>query len=709
MSTTSKVSMPAITTSIPTTACPKTAITTRDLPPTVTQHQVSTTFSSRVAITGMIDDIELDVLLDTGANVSCISTAAWDKLNETGRYCLTSSPHAHGTAANDTRLTFVGRVKLPLVLQDTLVEHNFYVCTGLSNDCILGSDFFTGHRGILDFTNYQLSFDASYADSYQDIPVTVYSKTLIPAYSESDVVCRVDGEVQGTVMIEPNANYPGNVSAASSVAAVRDDNLVYVRVMNTGPQAMLFKRGRTVGCARAITSASIFSISSEQQKNEDKKSRVQNKLGKISYPDNADMTSTEKTKFASLMEDYQDLFSEGAHDLGQTDVTHHTIDTGDARPIKGAARRVPMHRRDALNDMISEMETNDVVRKSNSPWASPVVLAPKKDGTLRFCVDYRALNEITRRDAYPLPRIDDILEALKDAKYYCHLDLASGYWQVKMADKDIAKTAFCIPGGLYEFLVMPFGLTNAPPTFQRLMNTVLRDHMGIRALVYLDDIIVWGATIEETMANLQLVFDSVRTAGLKFKPAKCKFFLQSLNVLGHVVSPAGISTDPAKAELIKNWPEPCNVREVRSFLGLASYYRKFIRNFAHMARPLTALTAKSVPFRWQQEQQTAFDVLKQALSSPPVLTYPTSEGTFVLDTDASNNAIGAVLSQIQPGESLSTARVVAFGSKTLSDAERNYDTRRKELLTAIYFLEHFRYYLEAKSFHLLTYQHTEKE
>jgi hypothetical protein len=387
------------------------------------------------------------------------------------------------------------------------------------------------------------------------------------------------------------------------------------------------------------------------------------------------MTEKETNIFSEFLREFEDLFSEGAHDLGQTNTVEHVINTGDAGPIKSAARRVPMQRRQALNKMIAEMEENKVLKKSNSPWASPVVLAPKKDGTLRFCVDYRAINELTKKDAYPLPRIDDILESLQEAKYYCHLDLASGYWQVRVAEKDIPKTAFCVPDGLYEFVVMPFGLTDAPPTFQRLMNTVLKDHLGIRALVYLYDIIVWGKTIAETMDNLRLVFESVRAAGLKFKPSKCKFFRQSLDVLGHVVSPEGITTDPAKTELIDNWSQPRCIGDVRSFLGLASYYRKFIRNFADIARPLTMLTAKNVPFQWADDQETSFRALKVALSNPPVLVYPTTQGTFVLDTDASNNAIGAVLSQYQPGETLNDARVVAFGSKTLTDAERNYDTR----------------------------------
>ena len=261
--------------------------------------------------------------------------------------------------------------------------------------------------------------------------------------------------------------------------------------------------------------------------------------------------------------------------------------------------------------MIKEMEQNNVVRKSDSAWASPIVLAPKKDGTLRFCVDFRALNAVTRKDAYPLPRIDDILETLQDVKYFCHLDLASGYWQVKMSEQDIPKTAFCVPGGLYEFLVMPFGLTNAPPTFQRLMNTVLKNHLGIRALVYIDDIIIWGTTMDEMISNLRLVFQSLRDADMKVKPSKCKLFRTSIDLLGHVISENGIATDPAKTEIITKWPAPRNVSDIRTFIGMTSYYRRFIRNYSAIVRPLTQLTTKDTPFKWTLSEQRAFAVLKK--------------------------------------------------------------------------------------------------
>jgi hypothetical protein len=220
--------------------------------------------------------------------------------------------------------------------------------------------------------------------------------------------------------------------------------------------------------------------------------------------------------------------------------------------------------------------------------------------------------------------------------------------------------------------------------------------------VYLDDIIIWGRTLDETIDNVELIFKCIREANLKLKPSKCKFFRQTIDVLGHVVSPAGISTDPAKTSLIMKWPRPQKLSDIRTFIGMTSYYRRFIKGYSEIVRPLTRLTTKDVQFRWTTDEQTAFDTLKSCLTTSPVLDFPTTDGIFILDTDASKYAIGAVLSQYKPGETVTDAKVIAYGSKTLTEAEINYDTRRKELLAVVHFLEHFRYYLEAKPFHLRT-------
>jgi len=259
-----------------------------------------------------------------------------------------------------------------------------------------------------------------------------------------------------------------------------------------------------------------------------------------------------------------------------------------------------------------------VIQPSQSPWASPIVLVQKKDGSTRFCVDYRRLNKVTRKDSYPLPRVDDLLDSLAGAQWFTTLDLASGYWQVEVDPEHREKTAFTTGQGLYEFRVMPFGLCNAPSTFQRLMELVLAGLEWDICLAYLDDIVVFGRTFSEHLQRLRTVLSRIKSANLKLSPKKCQFFQQSVSFLGHIISCHGVSTDPTKVESIRKWPVPVDVQELRSFLGLASYYRRFVKGFADIAAPLHKLLQKCT-FTWSEDCDIAFKSPKQKLLSAPVL------------------------------------------------------------------------------------------
>lgn len=333
-----------------------------------------------------------------------------------------------------------------------------------------------------------------------------------------------------------------------------------------------------------------------------------------------------------------------------------------------------------------------IIEPSSSAWSSAIVLVQKKDGSKRFCLDYRRLNSVTMKDAYPLPRIDESLNQLNGAKWFSTLVLNAGYWQVELDPNDKPKTAFVTRQGLFEFNVMPFGLCNAPATFERLMETVLSGLQWQVCLIYLDDVIVYGKTFEEMLHNL--VFEKLRAAGLKLKARKCTLFSKQVKYLGDVISEEGVETDVEKVEAVRKWPEPVNKTQVRSFIGLCSYYRKFIANFAEIARPLHRLTEASVAFKWTNECQVAFDALKAKLTSAPILTHLDFSKSFILDTDASQNAIGAALSQIQNGQE----RVVAYASKVVSKTERRYCVTRKELFAVVTFIKHFRHFLYGRKF-----------
>jgi hypothetical protein len=275
----------------------------------------------------------------------------------------------------------------------------------------------------------------------------------------------------------------------------------------------------------------------------------------------------------------------------------------------------------------------------------------------------------------------------------------SGYWRVEVAEQDREKTAFCTSEGLYEFNVMPFGLCNAPATFQRLMDLILAGLSWSQCLVFIDDIIILGSTFIHHLHNLQAVFQCLRQANLKLHPKKCSLLRHQVKFLGHIVTRDGVSADPCKVEKVVNWPVPTSTKEIQQFLGLSSYYRRFIKGFADIARPLHRLTERNAVFRWTRECQSAFDTLRAVLTSAPVLAYPDYTKPFILDTDASNSGIGGVLSQ---RDANGEERVIAYASRALSKPERNYCVTRRELLAAVYFTKYFRLYLLGQPFTLRT-------
>ena len=354
--------------------------------------------------------------------------------------------------------------------------------------------------------------------------------------------------------------------------------------------------------------------------------------------------------------------------------------------------------KDTIDKEVTKMLQQGIVQPSTSPWSSPVVMVKKRDGTWRFCIDYRKLNAVTHQDAYPLPRIDETLDSLAGSTYFTTLDLAAGYWQVGIEECDKEKTAFSTRRGHFEFNVMPFGLTNAPATFQCLMECVLAGLTGEQCLIYLDDIIVFSSTFDEHLQRLANVFAALRGAGLKLKPSKCFFAQKEVHYLGYVISTAGVSPDPAKTEVVSSYPIPTDSKQLRQFLGLANYYRRFVPDYSKIAEPLHKLLRKGATYNWNTACHEAFTELKHRLVTPPVLTYPDFKLPFLLYTDASDFALGAVLSQVQDGKE----RVVSYWSRQLTKPERGYSTTEREALAAVSAVKEFYPYLYGCSFKLIT-------
>ena len=327
-----------------------------------------------------------------------------------------------------------------------------------------------------------------------------------------------------------------------------------------------------------------------------------------------------------------------------------------------------------------------------------MVLVTKNDGSTRFCVDYRRLNALTTKDAYPLPRIDDSLRLLGNQKWFSTMDLASRYWQVPMSPEAKRKAAFVTNEGLFQFRVMPFELCNVPATFERLMDWVLCGMRWSRCLVYLDDVISFGGTVTEALGRLEEVLYRLSNFGLQLKAKKCKFMQTEVIFLGHIVGRTGLACDPAKLAAVQNWHAPDKVKGVRQVVGFVGYYRRFVKDFADLAEPLVALTRKGTPFVWKDLQQTAFEALKACLVRAPILGFPTEGGRFVLDTDASLFAVGGVLNQLQNDREV----VIAYSSRSVRLSQRRYCTTHWEMLAAVVMCTHFRSYLRGAQFTLRT-------
>ena len=329
--------------------------------------------------------------------------------------------------------------------------------------------------------------------------------------------------------------------------------------------------------------------------------------------DEGNLTSDMIADFKTLLHNHADTFAKSSTDIGYCDLLQHDIDTYDHAPIKQPPRRPPLAARDAEDRLLDEMLSCGVIEPSQSPWSSPVCLVKRKDGAYRFCVDYRRLNSITKRDSFPVPNIQDALDSLKGARYYIQLDLLSSYYQLPMTDRAKERSAFCTRRGLYQFTRMSFGLCNAPATFCRLMHHVLRDYLWQICLFYVDDIILFARTQHELLQRFNLILNRLRDVGLKVKPSKCSLFKTQVAFLGHLVSEHGIDPMPDKLQAIKDWPTPKCLRDVRAFYGLASYYRRFVKSFATKSEALTRLMRKNATFCWTSEAQQAFENLKEAL------------------------------------------------------------------------------------------------
>lgn len=411
------------------------------------------------------------------------------------------------------------------------------------------------------------------------------------------------------------------------------------------------------------------------------------------------LNSTQDARLETLLNHY---FTLQGDRLGCTNLVQHKICVN-SEPIKQRAYRVSPIMQSHIDKAVKEMLDEDVIEPSQSAWSSPVILVPKKNGEYRFCVDYRQLNKVTRKDAYPLPFISTILDKLRNAKFISSVDIKSAYWQVPVHPDSREYTAFTIPGrGLYHFKRLPFGLCNAPATFQRLIDRVLGPELEPQVFVYLDDVIIISEDFDSHLKVIEEVFERFRKAGLTVSKSKCFFCRRELHYLGYVVDSRGLHVDPEKVSAIVNLPSPKTTTEVRRIIGTASWYRRFIPDFSTLIAPMTALLSKNHKWNWTDECQKSLQRIKNALVSAPILICPDFSRPFKVQTDASAFGIAGILSQdFEDGE-----HIICYVSRSLTRQERNYSTVERECLAVLYVVEKLRPYLEGYKFTVITDHHS---
>lgn len=386
-------------------------------------------------------------------------------------------------------------------------------------------------------------------------------------------------------------------------------------------------------------------------------------------------------------------------ELGVSKIGEMKIDLHDNSPVVYRPYRLAITERQKVREMVSELLDNNIIRPSTSAYASPIVLVKKKTGELRLCIDYRALNKKTVRENYPMPLIDDQLDQLSGHKFYTTLDLSNGYHQVKIREEDKHKTAFVTTEGHFEFNRMPFGLANAPATFQRIINQVLSSVHHREALIYLDDIIIPSLDVNEGLSRLETVLGILEYAGLTLKLSKCFFFSQQVDYLGFEVSAAGIRPGSRKVEAVENFPLPKNIHNVRQFLSLAGFFRRFVPKFAIIAKPLTNLLRQDVKWRWSAEEEEAFQRLKGQLSQKPILALYNPKALIELHTDACKIGVAGILLQ---QDELNRLQPVAYFSRQTTPEEQNYTAYDLETLAVVESLRKFRVYLIGVDFKIIT-------
>ena len=653
-------------------------------------------------ISGKINNQESPIIIDTGASISVIDHEFYKELNSK---LPISKIEKVITDAQGNKLNVVGKVMLFLSIGMTKFKVKLYVINNLSNSVIIGNDYLQKWGITIDYkqgfiwTDKRSFFKFNVEEDYSTCGELIYTIEDLKIPPRSNMF------INGFIKCHPSGRF-ANTTDEIIIEQLDRDNKQYlitrslckttinpiINIVNFLETPLFVKKGTPIAVINSNPNDKIMNI------NLNDKNENNNISNKVEYNINSEINDDQKLKLRALLDEFADVFDENISSE-YTTLGEHSINTRDALPTKVIYNRNSYTENDVIKKEIENMLKLNIIRPSKSEWTAPVVLVKKKDGSIRFCVDFRKLNDATQKEIYPLPRINDTIDSLTGMKYFTTLDFISGYWQINIKESDRHKTAFNTKFGSYEFNRMPFGLSNAPYTFQRIMDIMLTGFKWINCLVYLDDIIIFSTTFDQHLTDIASILNVIRNAKLKLKSKKCQFGFNRINYLGHVISDKGIEIDNNKIKSINRIKRLYSVKEVKSFLGLASYYRRFIKDFSVIAYPLNVLTSKdNLKFNWNKSAQDALDELKLKLCTTPILSYPDFRREFIIQTDACKYGFGAVLSQNIDG----LEHVISYFSRTTSKQERNYDSREAECAAIIAGVKHFRSYLFGVKFKIIT-------
>lgn len=667
-------------------------------------------------IIGFIQGHRVSLLVDTGASVSCVSLPFLAKLKTPPNLMLRHKQVSHVRGVNGDLLKVVGSIELPVKIQGLILYHTFTVLATLYTPVILGLDFLEEHEASIDLKDKTLTLKdgiacVSMLANSQCGKATVAKNISIPPMTQCIVPVKLPTQYSNhtaIVMLEPMDSllYKYNLLGSKCVVQASATNMVPYLLINPTNETVKLTIGTplvAVDIANEILPYNDTRLCSSIHTHNDIDSgaatKVLHDLG-IDFSGSQELTRVQHDKLAKLIALNRKVFAKDLSELGCCDLHSHRIETGDAKPIPQRFYRQTPKARAETRRQIQEMLENNIIEPSTSEWQSPIVLVAKAQG-YRFAVDYRKLNSVTQPMTFPLPRIDDLMDSVGEsgATIFSTLDLRSGFHQIKLDPETAHKTAFITPEGVYQYKRLPFGLRNAPMSFQMVMSQIFRSMTYKNVLVYIDDLLVYSKDFETHLEDLQEVFERLTAAKLKLSPSKCSFAAKSIKYLGHIINKDGIQVNPDKAKVLLTYPTPKNAKDLRSFLGSCNYFRRFIKDYAARAAPLTTLLKSETRFVWTEKCQSSFDDLKQALTSPPILVYPDFNKMFSLSADASGTAIGYVLEQ---ADDQGRMRAVAYGGRALRTHERKWSITELECLAVIEGIRCYHHFLANNHFTIFT-------